>query len=358
MSARFQFVVGNPQVTGNNAAQFTLSDITTNVVFYYTIDGTDPSNAPASQQIVSTNGIPVTVSLNGSSNILFEVRAVRSGYQTSGIAVQNFSPGAFVPNSISFGFASGEASSDFVASPGQTFVAPVTLSVLPDTTIYSLQSNLTVTNAGPNPGPAITPGAFDFTSMLQEPIPGTSPVIYEYIPPLMFYDNTINPPPVGQIVAFPGPVGVENFVNGVVTNLSINLLGIGWLERATQKNLYDTTKQTLITYSQAHDVQFLSANGLVEVGGYGFQVPLTATPGQTYQIQIGRPSATSDGIGAAPGNSVLIFAPTNGSLGAGAINSIKNVTVGQRKYVVGDAYPFRWFNAGDFGNTNLDNGFV
>jgi hypothetical protein len=34
------------------------------------------------------------------------------------------------------------------------------------------------------------------------------------------------------------------------------------------------------------------------------------------------------------------------------------VTVGQCKYVVGDAYPFRWFNAGDFGDTNLNNADV
>jgi hypothetical protein len=36
------------------------------------------------------------------------------------------------------------------------------------------------------------------------------------------------------------------------------------------------------------------------------------TPGQTYQIQIGRPSATSDGVGA-PGSDVYIATPTNGS---------------------------------------------
>ncbi|MEI9959878.1 MAG: hypothetical protein WDM76_01735 [Limisphaerales bacterium] len=60
----------------------------------------------------------------------------------------------------------------------------------------------------------------------------------------------------------------------------------------------------------------------------------------------------------APGSSVFIFAPTNGSLGAGTINALKNVTIGQLKYIVGDAYPFRWFNAGDFGNTNLENADV
>src|SRR5262249_18269509 len=75
------------------------------------------------------------------------------------------------------------------------------------------------------------------------------------------------------------------------------------------------------------------------------------------RIQLGRPSATSDGIGA-PGSDVFIQTPTNGSLTAGPGNSIKIVTVGQRKYIAGDVYPFRWFNAGDFGKSSLVNADV
>ena len=80
-------------------------------------------------------------------------------------------------------------------------------------------------------------------------------------------------------------------------------------------------------------------------------------PGDTYQIQITRPSATTDGIGE-PGSSVFIYSPTNGSFGAWQINSVKNVTVGQSKYIAGDSAPFRWFNAGDFGDTILDSADV
>jgi hypothetical protein len=352
VTAEFLFQVGNPTIIGNNAAQFTVSDITSNVVFWYTIDGTNPTNAsPSIGPVTIPNGTSVTLSINASTNTLFQARAFRNGYSPSGIAVQSFSTNAFVPNSISFGFASGEASSDFVGSPGQTFYAPVTLSVLPDTTIYSLQFNLTVTNAGStNSGPPIINKVFGFQSMLMKPIPGTTPIIYEAIPPAMFVSTNPVPNPITLD-------GLTNFSSLLVTDTNLNLLGVGWLERAGKTNLYDTTKQDLITYSMAHDVLHLSENGLVEVGGYAFWVPTTATNGQTYQIQIGRPSATSDGIGA-PGSSVFIYVPTNGSLTAGAINSIKNVTMGQRKYLVGNVYPFRWFNAGDFGNTNLQNADV
>ena len=357
-SAEFIFQVGSPSVNGLNAAQFTVSDITSNTVFWYTIDGTDPTNAPPSlgPLITDTNGDPVSLSFNVTTNLLFKVRGFRNGYYPSGIALQSFSPGNFNPNTISFGFASGEASSDFIASAGQTFYAPITLTMISNSPLYSLQFNLSVTNAGPNPGPAVTPGAYGFNSFLEEPIPNTNPKVYEYIPPLVFNPNSIliNPPPQSQLVTYNGALGITNFVNLLTTNLSQNLLSIGWLERFGQKNLFDTTAQNLITYSEAHDVQYpINGGGQVEVGGYSFQVPLTATNGQTYQINIGRPSATSDGIGA-PGSDVFIQAPNNGNFYGGApVNSVKYVTVGQRKYVVGSVYPFRWFNAGDFGGSNI-----
>ena len=354
-TAQFIFQVANPTINGNNGALFTVSDETTNATLWYTLDGTNPTNAPPSigpiaftfTNSVSSNNNLVTISINVNSNVLFQARAFRNDYQPSGIAARLFSPSNFVPNSISFGFVSGEASSDFVASSGQTFYAPVTLAPLPSTVIYSLQFNLTVTNGGPNPGPAISPGAYSFTSMLKKP-DLDHPGFIVTIPPYMFIGSDTAPVPPGQVIIYDN----TNFVSLVTTNLSLNLLGVGWMERMTQTNLYDTTAQDLIAMSMAHDTEFLQNGGKVIVGGYAFQVPLTAAPGQTYQIQIGRPSATSDGQGA-PGSSVFIYAPTNGSLTNGPINSIKNVTVGQRKYIVGDVYPFRWFNAGDFGSGDL-----
>ena len=353
VSARFQFKAANPVITGENAALFTLSDQTTNAQMWYTVDGSDPEidGATSIGPIVSGT----TLSLNATSDLLFKVRAFRGQYQDSDIISKTFSADTFVPNSISFGFSSGEASSDFIASPGQLFYAPVTLRPVSGTKMYSLQFNLVVTNAGPNPGPAVAPGAFNFVSMLEKPIPGVTPVVYETIPPLMFAAYAANPPPPSELTNYdnlPLP-----FVNMTFVDSINNLMGVGWLERFTHTNLYDTTKQDLIKFSQAHDTLFDEANGKVVVGGYAFKVPENAQPGQTYQIQIGRPSATSDGVGA-PGSSVLITALTNGSLTAGTENSIKIVTAGQRKYTVGDCAPFRWFNAGDFGDTNLDSSDV
>jgi len=357
-SALFQFVVGNPSISGNNAAQFTVYDVTSGAQLWYTTDGSVPTNAAPSifaGTIVGTNGITLSLAVPANTNLTFNISGFKANYQPSAITPTTFSPTNFVPNTISFGFASGEASSDFVAAPGETFYAPVTLSILPSTVMYSLQFNVTVTNAGPNPGPPIAAGAFSFTPMLVKPIPGSSPVVYEPIPPYMFIGDATGNVPPSQIVNYEG----TNFVDLELANTNINLLALGWLERAGagETNLYDTTAQDLIQYSLAHDTLFLQGGGQVIIGGFAFQVPLNATSGQTYQIQIGRPSATSDGVGA-PGSSVFIYAPTNSSLGGGAINALKNVTAGQRKYIVGDVYPFRWFNAGDFGETNLENADV
>src|SRR5579883_547274 len=347
VSARFQFKAANPVITGDNAALFTVTDQTTNAALYYTTDGSDPD----------TNSTPVTsgatLSLNATSDVLFKVRAFRNNYQPSDVVSKTFLATSFVPNSMSFGFVSGEASSDFVGAPGQTFYAPVTLRLVPGSKIYSLQFNVVVTNAGPQPGPALTSKNFLFSSMLEKPVPNITPVVYETIPPLMFSGLATNPPPLNQIRVY------DNlpFVNMTFVDSINNLMGVGWLERLTHTNLYDTTKQDLVAFSQAHDTLFAEAGGKVIVGGYAFQIPPNAAFGDTYQIQIGRPSATSDGVGA-PGSDVILVALTNGSLTAGSENAIKIVTAGQRSYVVGDCAPFRWFNAGDFGDTNLDNSDV
>jgi hypothetical protein len=354
VQATFEFITGNPTIIGNNAAQFAISDITANSHLYYTIDGSTPS---------ATNGVDLgsvptptnywTVGFSIVTNTLFQVVAIRPNYQSSAVVNTTFSVSNYLANIISFGFGGAqEASSDFVASPGQIFYAPVTLSPLSGATMYSLQFNLTATNAGPNPGPTIASGAFEFKSMLLNLIKG----VYYPIPPYMFVGSGTNPPPP----SVPSPIMWDGnwFQNLVFTNGSKNLLGVGWMEEILSTNLYDTTTQDLIKYSAALNDVFDQSAGKVILGGFAFQVPGAATNGQSYQIQIGRASATSDGIGA-PGSSVLIASPTNGvNVNGYAVSALENVTVGQRKYIAGSVYPFRWFNAGDFGSTNIVNADV
>jgi hypothetical protein len=263
----------------------------------------------------------------------------------------------FFGNEMTFGFASGEASSEFIASAGQTFYAPVTMTLLPGTTMYSLQMNLFVTNF---PGsPPVDPATMRFDSFLK--YPGTTNGIQVLLPinPAVVYPTTNVIEVTNVVGAVTNITQVTNLVygltNGTFTNLIEDLMGVGWIDRYPETNLYPMPSQDLIQYSQAHDITFAGAGDQIELGSFSFQVPKNAASGQTFQIQLGAPSATTYFPPAENPVGVLISTVTNGSLTNGAINSVKTVTVGSARYLVGDAYPFRWFNAGDFGDGVLLN---
>ena len=327
-TARFRFKTSTPSISGNNAASFVLNNSTTNAQMYYTIDGvTEPTNSANGTTIFGPIAAGTTLSFNlNGSNLLFRVKAFRSNYEPSFTISNLFSPTNFSANRISFGFESGEASSKFIASAGSIFYAPVTLSLLPGQNMYSLQFGLAVTNGSGNTN-SVAAGAVNFFSTLLRQLP----------------DNTFVNLPASYL---------NTQTNLVITNStsSTNLLLVGWLARANSTNFFDTTIQDLIRFSQPHDRRFNSqSDSKVVLGGYGFRVPGTATNGQTYSIRISRPSGTADGVS----QDVFIDAPVTGTLTA-----LKTVTVGSPAYLVGDVAPFGWFNAGDFGDTNLLNNDV
>ncbi|HVY68856.1 MAG TPA: FN3 associated domain-containing protein [Verrucomicrobiae bacterium] len=361
--ARFKFKVADPVVVGNNAASFVITNQTSAAQMFYTTDGSDPTEVlGANPNSVAYAGGKLSFTL-GDSNLVFKIQAFKPGFAPSRIVTNIFSPTNFVANVISFGFESGEASSDFVGAAGQRFYAPVTLKLLPTQKMYTLQFNLTVGVNSPAAPPVLvgpSQPSLGFHTTLMKPIPGTGR--FTPIPPALFtgfmpgfFTNSItvvdtNGVPYQTNYVFTNVVA--GFSNLVVTNSTLPLIGVGWLERLTGTNLYDTIAQDLITFSQPHDTMFTSDKGKVVLGSFSFVVPPNATTNDTYRIQIGRPSATDNGIGT-PGSSVFIDAPTKGSLGAGVVNALKVVGVGSRPYVVGDVAPFRWLNAGDFGDTNL-----
>lgn len=342
ISARFQFKVSNPEVVGDNAAAFTLNNLTTNSQMFYTVDGSEPTNAPPSLGPVAP-GSDLSFNLT-SSNLVFKARAFKSGFEPSATISNVFSATDFTANRISFGFASGVGSSSFRAASGSTFYAPVTMSLLDDAQLMmSLQFSLLVTN---DTGPAVTPGAISYDSALRRLL-GTGEL--EQIPPQMFVGLQTQTVVIGA-TTFTNISPV--MTNLMTTNASINLLSVGYLERRLGTNLFNSTEQTLIQFSQAHDVLFQAVNQQVVVGGFSFVVPAGATNGQEYRMRLIRPSATADGIS----KDVFIDAPTNGSLtSASPINAVRTVVVDSPQYLVGDVTPFRWWNAGDFGDTNILN---
>lgn len=350
-TAEFLFQVGNPTITGNNGAQFTVSDVTTNANFYYTTDGSTPTNDGSGTAIGPITNNPVTISLNISTNVIFTVRAFRSGYSPSGPAVQSFLTNDFAPNTISFGFASGPGSSHYVASPGQSFFVPVSLSLLSSTPpIYGLQFNLTLTNLGSS---VVDPGTINFESLIGKPDP-TDDGYFLPIPPYEFISDS---QPNNDPNAFQYQGDWYQSLEFADTN-NDDLLGVGWLEVFGRTNLYVTTSQNLLTFPIVDGTDPSANPNQMVIGSYTFGIPPNASPGDVYQIQIGRPSATTfSGLSVNPyGTPVVFEAPANTNLlGPGSASALKNVTIGQIKYLVGDVYPANWYNAGDFGSSNLVN---
>ncbi len=328
VSARFQFITANPSLSAANAASIVLTDLTAGAQMFYTLDGSSPTNDGSNGVGPFTTG--ATISINLTSNVVLNVRAFTDNFAPSGISSEELSVSNEIGDQMTFGFASGEASSQFIGAAGQRFLAPVTLTMLPGGTTYSLQFSAAVTNGT---GPAIA--AFDsrFDSMLKI---GPGPILFPLNPGIVTVSGTN-----------------YSISNGVLTNLSEALLEVAWIERYPEGNLYPTTSQDLTFYSQAHDHTFFESAGKVIVGAYSFVIPPTAAPGSTYTIQLLRPSATTYNPPNTEPFACFMQAPTNGSLTHGAINSVKTVTVGSVPYLVGDGFPFLWFNAGDFGDANL-----
>ncbi|HEV2453295.1 MAG TPA: NHL repeat-containing protein, partial [Verrucomicrobiae bacterium] len=336
-------------INATNAAAFFVSDLTTNVTYFYTTDGTDPlTNQIPSQEIAGTNTV-MPVGLNISSNFVFSIRAFRGGYLPSPLVTASFLSQNFQANELTWGFASGYCSSSFVGSPGELFYAPVTLTTLPNTAMYGLDFDMTVTNLGPDPVPT---GAYSFQPMILEPesVSNSDVSVLAPIPPYIFIGEYSGTPAPGQVINYNG----TNFISLEAANTTLNELAVGWFEMYGRTNLYNTLKQNLLTYSSAFIDELPNSehpNGVI-VGGYAFQIPTNAQPGEQYEIQLQRPSADNNGLGG-ENSAVIINTPTSGSLSNGPINGIKIVTVGQPKYLAGDVYPFEWFNAGNFGNGDL-----
>jgi hypothetical protein len=135
-------------------------------------------------------------------------------------------------------------------------------------------------------------------------------------------------------------------------------LELAWLVTPPVSNLYTSTY--LLEYSGIFETLLtLPPNGTL-LGELQFFIPPTSAPGTPYTLQIGAPSASSYVLPecCGPPINVLVQALTNGPTTGTGLNSIKLVTVLTNNspasaHLVGDVFPFNWFNIGDFGDGYL-----
>jgi sugar lactone lactonase YvrE len=334
-SARFQFVTGNPMISGDNAADLLLSDVTEDATLYYTIDGSSPTNDGSSGAGVSSGTI---LSLVITSNVNLQVRAFADGLAASQIVSNQLSISNVFGNQLTWGFATGLASTHFITGLNMSFSAPVTFTELPDSLlIYTMQLDLTLTNNGTNVPPALT--SKNFVVHLLQPDP--APPDFKLLPPGIFDPMT-------------------DVTNVGITATQPDTLGVVWIVTPPVTNMY--TSPNLLEYSGLNETLFTLENNGTLLGELDCLIPSNATPGTPYTLQISHPSASSynDPFCCGPPIDVFVQAPTNGPTNGPDLNSIKAITVLTNNspasaHLVGDVFPFSWYNIGDFGDGLLLN---
>ena len=252
---------------------------------------------------------------------------------------------------VSLGFASSEGSSDYIASSGQYFQVPITLSLPLAQKIYSLGFSVAVTNVNGNPAHA--PTEVGFSTKLKFPIVDPSgSTIYVPISNHLFVNYVTN-----IVVNNQTGVTTTNYIprytNSLITNFPAKLVDVAWLEVPKSGILYPKD-QDLVTYSMAHINLFRGHEvGRVILGSFGFRIPAGVTNGTEYRVQVYNASGTEE-----LNRGIDVLTPTNSNplaLSAGSANSIKKIVIqNPRAYLVGDLEGFRWYNAGEFGNGKLE----
>ncbi|HEY3860800.1 MAG TPA: chitobiase/beta-hexosaminidase C-terminal domain-containing protein [Verrucomicrobiae bacterium] len=335
VSARFQFITANPSVAGNNAASLLINDPTAGADMYYTIDGSTPTNNGTSQGPISAG---TTLSLDITTNVIFQIRAFTTGLAPSQIIHTALSFSNVFGNQMTWGFASGLGSTHYITARNISFSAPVTFIPIPGSPlIYTMQYDLTVTNNGAAAPPMLTSN--NFITHLLDPDP--TPPIFRLLPPGIFDE-------------------LDGLTNNGFSNTQTDSLELAWLVTPPVTNLYKSPN--LLEYSGVDETLLtLEANGTL-MGELRFVIPNNALPGAPFTLRISHSSASTyvDPDCCGQPINVLVQAPTNGPLTGTVPNAVKLVTVlsnnsPESAHLVGDVFPYTWYNIGDFGDGVLLN---
>ncbi|MBI4328075.1 MAG: hypothetical protein HY674_22825 [Chloroflexi bacterium] len=291
ITARFRFQVANPVVVGNNAASFSLRTATLDAEMWYTTDDTDPlTNGPPALRYVPDTQLNVAQP----TNVVFKVRGFKKGYFPSQITRQ-----VFLTNEVQFNTIGVPRS--FRAGVGATVVIPVEARLADNQEIRSLSFRV-----------EISPNATNGLALNGTNTPGIRvlPVSANDFIPVNFPGGTT-----------PNVIPYQLRDDSGTTGLLTNGVGIAYLGTNAAFRIVDSATVAMLAV----------------------RIPPDARTNEVYRISVLHPSATSDGVL----NPVLLT----------TLDS-QTITITNVSYIVGDtasnAAGKRWYNAGEFGNGDLD----
>ncbi|HVM47623.1 MAG TPA: chitobiase/beta-hexosaminidase C-terminal domain-containing protein [Candidatus Acidoferrum sp.] len=382
--ARVQYVCGNPAISGFNFYNFAIAEITTNADLFFTLDGTDPSPTNgvdlSTTATLAANTWNVQMDALMTNNVLFKVRAFRANYQPSGIVSNWF----WLSNAIAYRISPKSGYYPMgqtvqVMSPGSRVyytgdgTQPTTNSLWVGLTNsigylrwFNSTNDLTglrVTSFGAGGSSTTVSGLSATTNTIGVP-PDFNPVLYAGIGAQIVVPVVVNLQPSVTVKSYQFRVEISPNGGAQPITSGFNALSVGtndFVPLATVAQGGAVAHITVQPYSLG------STNGL-EVFAVGntnnvdFQnyavaallqipIPFTANEGDSYTLAVSWATATSDGLSdMVP----LTLMPP-------ATILVTNVA-----YTVGDSacnsggwsVSGGWYNAGDFGNSNLDNADV
>ena len=374
VQARFQFITANPVIIGNNAAQFTVLDITAGAQMWYTVDGSNPTNAaPSLGPILSGT----TLSLQfqpGQSNLTFKVMAFRDNYKPSAIWINNFSLSDFVPKTTI------SPNSGYYPM-GQT----ITVSSFNPNVYYTVDGSEPATNSLPvamtnnvglikwfNPTNDLrglrvkafnASGASD--TVAGQPVtintigvpPDCDPAVYagigsQIVVPVVAnlgtnttiqsYQFRVEIAPIGGAQPISGFDALSISPNDLVPLATFARAGTVGTIYCQHYTLGSTNGLEIYAIGNTNNVSFLN---FAVVALLRITIPYGASEGDSYALAVSYPSATADGVSASV--PLTPMAPAT-------------ILVTNLAYKVGDSASILggWYNAGGFGNGDLDNADV
>ena len=343
--AEIQFQIASPVVSGQNAADLGIGDATPGVYIRYTLDGSEPTSTSPLLAVAPDGTNQVNCSIPISEDTTLKLKA----FGPSNSRYSFFTPSVtktvsllmanYQANQLVWGLETGEGSSKFLASAGQTFYAPVALIKMSAQGVYAFQFDADVLRATNTPALA----NYGFQGSLFQ----ISNNAYTFLPPSQFARNVLATNLVYDTNLASATLATNVQAGQRLLNY-VDSFGVGWLTYYPQTNFYDTTSQELLTYSIPHDTP--NEGGVQPIlGSMRVKLGTTVTNGTTYQIQLLNASGVDQSSASIPMQTLI-----NGPLAAGQANSIKQLLITNSvKYLVGSATPFKWFNAGEFGTNAI-----